>query len=161
MQFTIWSLFSMIKPKHLFSKLSKTLHKPLYILFFNAITTNKAVYFFSQNENVITENKGIYEWKTCHCVWFTCRWSFIPSSSHWSWLNIAGRRISFLKATVLWPKVKLSLIHQSWSSPRNTAAARHKYASAGVSRYSLLFSRSSPAVYRDKSLKNENHLLTL
>lgn len=143
---------------HLFSTLSKPLHKVLYILFFNAITTKEAV-FFCWSKWMWLQKTRVYINEKCHCVWFTCRWSFIPSSSHWSWLNIAGRRILFLKATVLWPKVKLSLIHQSWSSPRNTAAARHKYASAGVSRYSLLldphqlFIRMSP--------KNENHLLTL
>lgn len=87
-------------------------------------------------------------------VWFTRRWSFIPSSSLWSWLNIVRRRILFLKATVLWPKVKPSLTQQSWSSPINTAAARHKYASAGVFRYSLLFKRPSNAVYRDHSKCN-------
>jgi len=100
-------------------------------------------------EKFFLKNGSIWSWMI-YWVWFTGRWSFIPSSSPWSWLNIAGRRILFLKATVLWPKVKPSLTQQSRSSPINTAAARHKYASAGVFRYSLLFKRwSSTAVYRD------------
>ncbi len=47
----IFILHDKAKLMHLFSTLSKPLHKLLYVLFFNAITTNEAVFFVvGQNE---------------------------------------------------------------------------------------------------------------